>query len=137
MKYAPAEPLLRQYIPKDYSMGLYSRSTAIWSLGWLNEGVPDESLAEKLFERATDDSSGPGNPPEMIPVRAMCAVSIARMKASSQVHPFLKYTRGSYGPGRLGMSIRWAMMELTGEHIPEPDPFKTGKTGWFLEPIDD
>jgi len=136
-RYAPAEPLLRQYIPKDYTMGLNSRTAAIWSLGWLHEGVPDESLAAKLAERATDDSSGPFNPPEMRSVRCMSAVSIARMKATSQVAVFQNYTHGVIRPSELGMSIRWALIQLTGEQIPEPDPPKTGRSGWFLEPLDE
>jgi HEAT repeat protein len=137
MRYAPAEPLLRQYIPKDYAMGMFSRTAAIWSLGWLHEGIPDESLAAQLAERATDDSSGPGNPPEMRSVRCMSAVSIGRMKATSQVAVFRNYTRGVIRSGELGMSIRWALIQLTGEQIPEPDPPpKLGKAGWFLEPLD-
>jgi HEAT repeat protein len=136
MKHAAGEPLMREYIPKDLRMGEMSRSAAIWSLGWLHEGVVDEPLAAQLFQRATDDASGPGNPPEWIAVKSMSAVSIARMKATSQVSPFRKYTRGVTTYGRLGMSIRWALIELTGEQIPEPDPPTTGKTGWFLEPLD-
>ena len=82
MKYAPAEPLLVQYVPKKLYFGLYSRSAAIWSLGHLHEGMPDESLAKQFLERATDDEM----PPEFVPaVRAMAAVSIGRMKALSQV----------------------------------------------------
>src|SRR4029077_16913686 len=42
MKYATAEPLLVEYIFKDLRIGVESRKSAIWALGLLHEGVPDE-----------------------------------------------------------------------------------------------
>ena len=59
-KYREAEPLLRRYIPKEQKMGTFSRTAAIWSLGYLHEGVPDEALARLLVERLNDiQSSSP------------------------------------------------------------------------------
>ena len=84
MKYVPAEGLLRRYIPKDYEMGELSRCAAIWSLGHLHAGVPDEGLAQLLFDRLTD----PGTmPPEMDRVRIMSIISMARMKTRTQFEP--------------------------------------------------
>jgi HEAT repeat protein len=137
MMYAPADPLFREYIPKDYAMGILSRSTAIWSLGLLHAGVADEPLAEKLMERIADDTSGPGNPPEMRPVKVMGAVSIVRMKAVSQVTALRKRVTPPISPDRVGMAMRWAVMQLTGESIPEPPPPTEGKSNWFLESLDD
>jgi hypothetical protein len=137
MRFASAEQLLREYIPKDYRMGLMSRSSAIWSLGLLHEGIPDEPLAEQMMVRIADDSSGPGNPPEMRLVKMMCAVSIVRMKAVSQVPALRKRITPAIFPDRMGMTMRWAVMELTGERIPEPAPATTGKAGWFLESLDE
>jgi hypothetical protein len=34
------------------------------------------------------------------------------------------------------LTYRWALIELTGEAIPEPEPAVVGRSGWFLEPID-
>jgi hypothetical protein len=134
MKYAPAEPLLREYIPKDM-MWVLSRSSAIWSLGLLHEGVPDEPLAVQLMERIADDG-GPLNPVEFGPVKLAGAVSIARMKAASQVPALRKRITPAITPDRMGMTIRWAVMELTGERIPAPAPATSGKLPWFLEPLE-
>ena len=41
-------------------------------------------------------------------------------------------------PDRQGMTVRWALMELTGESIPEPKgPTLPDSAGWFLESLDD
>jgi HEAT repeat protein len=137
LKYIPADPLLQEYIPKDYKMGVLSRSSAIWSLGLLHGGIPDEALAKQLMERIADDLSGPGNPPEMDQVKYMSAASIVRMKAESQVPDLRKRITPEISPNRMGMTMRWAVMQLTGEHIPEPSPRRIGKTGWFLESLDE
>ena len=131
-KYRDAEPLLRRHVPKEFKMGLYSRAAAIWSLGFLHEGVPDDDLARQLFERLTDN----GPPfPEMLPTKEMSAVTIGRMKAVSQAPVLRKLIVPNITAGGLSLRIRWAVMELTGESIPEPSPPTAGKSGWFLEPI--
>lgn len=131
-KYGEAESLLRQYIPKEVIMGRLSRAAAIWSLGHLHEGVPDEALARQLGERLSDD-----NPffPELNPIRGMSAVSIARMKAVSQIPILRRYGAPPVAPDEFPMRVRWALMGLTGESIPEPVPPTKGTAGWFLEPI--
>jgi HEAT repeat protein len=134
MRYAPADPLLRQYIPKNYSMGERSRSSAIWSLGWLHAGVPDEQMAAQLLERANDTA---GVPPEMLLVRMASVVTIARMKTISQIAGLRNITGNTISPTPFGMSLRWALIELTGEQIPEPAPPSGGKSNWFLEPLTD
>jgi HEAT repeat protein len=133
MKYREAEPLMRQYIPKQPTMGRHSRAAAIWSLGFLHEGVPDEDLAAQLVARLLDN----GIPPEFTSVKLMSAVTIARMKAVSQVPALRKFVSPTTPPGQIGMTIRWALMELTGESIPEPEPPIGGMSGWFLEPVGD
>jgi HEAT repeat protein len=133
MKYAPAEPLLVQYIPKRFNFGLYSRTAAIWSLGHLHEGMPDESLAKQFMVRVTDDNM----PSEFLRVRAMAAVSIGRMKALSQVSALQKSLGIKPAPNVHGMSIRWALMELTGEFVPEADPPIAARKKWFLEPLEE
>jgi HEAT repeat protein len=133
MKYREAEPLLRRYVPKEMPMGELSRPAAIWSLGHLHEGVPDEELARQLVGRIADVSI----PSEMMTVRAMSAVSIGRMKAVSQVSALHRFYAPSVAADELSLRIRWALMELTGEFIPEQGPPTIGKGGWFLEPIAD
>jgi hypothetical protein len=133
MKYAPAEPLLRRYIPKDYSMGEMSRSGAIWGLGHLHAGIPDEPLAVLMVERLTEP---PGmNPSEMMRVRFACAISIARMKAKSQAARIRKYLGPDEIVDTAPLAIRWAYEELTGETLPPSRPAIISRAGWFLEPL--
>jgi HEAT repeat protein len=108
-KHTPAEPLLRVYIPKDFKMGALSRSSAIWSLGLLHAGVADEKLASQLAERAFDPAPIPA---ELEPVRTASLIAIGRMKAVSQLETLKKQTVVSIAPTRLGMSLRWALIEL-------------------------
>jgi hypothetical protein len=136
MRFTAAEPLLLTYVPKSFTLGMNSRRSAIWSIGLLHAGVSDEPLAQKLMDRIADDGPPP-DLPELGPVKQMSAVSLARIKATSQTDIFRKYVSPFIAPNRLGMTFRWALMDLTGEQIPEPAPTKTGKTGWFLEPLDD
>jgi len=132
LNYSEAEPLLRRYIPKDLKMGELSRSAAIWSLGLLHKGVPDESLASQFTERILDA----GIPSEMFTVQMMSVVSIGRMKAVSQLAALRQKFGPDISPNKGGLTYRWALIELTGEAIPEPEPPVVGRSGWFLEPID-
>lgn len=131
MKYREAEPLLRKHVPKELKLGEYSRSAAIWSLGKFYENKVDEDLAKQLIARAADSASIPS---EMIRVREMSAVTLGRMKAMSQ----LPRLRELMGPGpELSLEasgMRWAIMQMTGETLPEPAPVKTGFGFSFLEP---
>jgi hypothetical protein len=132
LNYEPAEPLLRRYVPKVFPMGVYSRAAAIWSLGLLHKGVPDDSLAAALLGRVTDT----GRPSELPAVQAMSAISIGRMKAVSQLEPLRQHIGPQLWPDRMGMTFRWTLMELTGEPIPIPEPAVISRSGWFLEPIE-
>jgi hypothetical protein len=132
-KFAAAEPLLRQHVPKDFALGIRARSAAIWSLGLLHQGVPDESLARQLMERIQDN----GIPPEVFEIKQACVVSLARMKATSQVAALRKLIDPVAPGDRMGMTVRWAVTELTGEQIPEPPPHKIRSIFSFLQSLDD
>jgi len=136
MKHAAAERLLRTYVPKNLSLGERSRAAAVWSLGLLHEGVPDEPLARQLMERVADDG-GLGIPSEIGLVKQMSAASIGRMLAVSQAGPLRTYHGPATRADPLGLTIRWALKRLTGEELPEPPLPRIGKGGWFLEPLDD
>ena len=133
MKYAPAKALLRRYVPKDMTMGERSRSAAIWALGHLHAGQPDEELAKLLFERLTDPSLFP---PEMDSVRNMSVVSMARMKTRTQVEPTRKFLFGKGPPETMNLKIRWALQEMTGEKFPDLKSAIGTRSGWFLEPLE-
>jgi HEAT repeat protein len=136
MKYGAAEPLLLKYTPKDFKIGQQSRKSAIWALGMLHEGVPDESLAQKLVERVFDRGGGGAvTRSESAPIKVVSAISIGRMRAVSQAAKLRSYIGEEIPPTRLGMSIRWALIELTGESIPEPSgALLPDGALWFLEP---
>ena len=133
MKYAPADGLLRSYIPKNMILGEQSRSAAIWALGHLYAKQPDEGLAKLLFERLTDPSI---NPPELESVRIMSVVSMARMKTRTQSEPTRKHLLAQTPPESMNMVFRWAIQEMTGEKLPEPKPAVETRFGWFLEPLE-
>ena len=133
MKYQPAEPLMRRYIRKDYVMGEYSRSAAIWGLGLLHVSKPDEALAGEIAGRVTEP--GVANPPEFPRVRLAGAIALARMKASSQSRALRDFLPNT-GDSRVYMAIRWALKEITGEEVPLLPPVTISRGGWFLEPLD-
>jgi hypothetical protein len=72
----------------------------------------------------------------MPPVKEMSAVTIGRMKAVSQVPGLRKLIVPVVWPDRLSMRIRWSLMELTGEQIPEPNPPTASLLEWFLEALE-
>jgi HEAT repeat protein len=134
--YAAAEQLWRKYIPKDYSFGEHARGAAIWALGRLYAGKADAVLAKLLVERLTDPAPPPLEPPEMMRVRVMCAVALARMGDKSQLERMRRYLGSQAKPVPSSLAIRWAVKELTGETLPFPEPERILQSGWFLEPLE-
>ena len=111
MKYAPAEPLMLLYVPKPpigKTMGTFSRGTAIWALGWLHDGTPDNSLGDQLIARVIDIDT---LPPELDMIRQVSAVALARMKAISQVEALRTYNKGRSPHEQTGLYLRWALTE--------------------------
>jgi HEAT repeat protein len=133
MKYAPAEPLLRRYVPKDFMYGMESRPSAIWALGLLHAGTPDEPLAQQFMERLTDPST---SPPEQDRVRVASAISLGRMKAVSQVPAIKRYMGPRVHPLASSVAMQWAIRELTGEQLPDAEPLINSRGNFFLEPLD-
>ena len=73
MKYAPADSVLRKYIPKGTPLPPISRAGAVWALGQLYADNPQDELANQLVERLNDVAS---MMPEASNVRAMSAVTL-------------------------------------------------------------
>ena len=136
MKYAPADPVLRGYVPKNLLLGELTRGGAIWALGHLHAGKSDEPLAQLMTERLTEPASA--IPMEVYRVRHACAISLGRMQAKSQVEPMRKYLGNNIGGLDVtSMAIRWSIHEITGETFPEPErPVVGAKAKWFLEQLD-
>ena len=133
MGYAPADPVLRQYIPKESPFFVESRAAAIWTLGHLHAGQPDAELVRLFVERLSDE-----DPmfPEAEPVRRMSAVSLGRMKAEAALDPLRQYLESMSVNCELGYACAWAIQQITGEPIPEFRVNPGWRSGWFLEPLD-
>jgi len=132
MKYRAADSLLRQYIGKRVEMGEYSRGAAIWSLGKFNEGRLDAGLAQLLITRLTDMTPMPS---EMPRVRQASAIALGWMNAKSHA-PAIRDFMGP-GPQWSGpqLAMRWAVIKLTGDPLPEPAKQQHGFGFSFAEPI--
>jgi HEAT repeat protein len=137
-KYAPAEPLWRRFVPKNLAMGEYSRGAAIWSLGRFYAGKGDDALSRLLVQRVTDPAPPPmTEPEEYMIVRVTSAVALGRMGAVAHVERMRRYMEPKETQRLSSLAIRWAIKELTGEILPEPEPAKVPQIGWFLEPLVD
>jgi HEAT repeat protein len=132
MDFAPADPLLREYVPKRPNLGDRSRSAAVWALGHLHAGKPDEALVEALQDRLRDAAS---MPPETASVRRMAAVSLGRMEAREALPALRAYNAPEGAMEPVGGACNWAINRLTGEIFPVASPSRHGGAGWFLEPL--
>lgn len=132
LQYRAADSLLRQYIAKRVEMGEYSRGAAIWSLGKFNAGQLDAGLAQQLITRLTDMTPMPS---EMPRVRQASAIALGWMNAKSHA-PAIRDFMGP-GPQWSGpqLAMRWAVIKLTGDPLPEPTKQPLGFGFSFAEPI--
>lgn len=132
MKTAEAEPLLRQYVPKEFYFGDLSRGAAIWALGKLKGGAKNEELAQELAERLRDFAD---QRPETARVKQMCCVAYVRINAVDQVDVLHELNARSRRPVSLSATTRWAISQLTGEEVKAPEPDAVSPGTWFLEPL--
>lgn len=130
--YAPAEKLMRTYIPKTRVLGDSARCAAVWSLGRLHAGAVDQDLSAQLADRLADDN--PLNP-ESLYVRAMAAVSLGRMKDESQIPVLRKYQAKSGPNNEVGYACAWSIHQMTGEPLPVNVDVAKHESGWFMEPL--
>ena len=131
MRFGEAEPLMKKYLPKDFTLGDEARTAAVWAIGLLNEGNSPPALVRTLLQRMNDWQS---EFPEIGSVRGMCAMSLARMKSESSVPNIREYAleNGSF----VSQSCWWALQQLVGDTPPPlPPPFEQKYTEWFLSPI--
>ncbi len=128
-RYRPAEDLLRKYLPKDFSLGLYSRAAAAWAVGMLYEDDAQEDLVQIFSERLADLI---GQYPETKEMRRMSAVSLGRMHSESAL-PNLR--RFASGPDEISRICYWAIEQITGEPPPEFEPIVMEISDWLLAPL--
>jgi HEAT repeat protein len=147
-KYLPAEPVLRQCVPR-YTAGMETRAAAIWGLGFMHAGKPDRGLVEALEGRLTDTST---RPPEDARVRRMCAISLGRIFAGAaagsggrddperqfardRVQVLRKYWFPNIQSNVVSDACAWAIGQITGQTLPPPKPFQYVERNWFLSPL--
>ena len=123
--YKPAEPLMRKYLPKDFTMGYEARPAAAWALGLLYEDDAQDDLVQIMDERLNDTA---GIDPESDLMRRMCAVSMGRMNAESKLESLRKNSLGL-------RAAHWAINRMTGEPMPPVDKLRYPIASWFLVPL--
>ena len=132
VKYAPCDDFLRSYIPKNSPFPADSRAGAIWALGHLHAGKPDDKLADQFGGRLADI-----NPmdPEDADVRRMSAVSLGRMKAEDSVDVLRQWLDAESVNSEVGYACGWAIELITGEPMDQPMTREVSPLGWFLDPL--
>ena len=123
--HAPAEALMRQYMPKDFSLGLESRAAAAWALGMLHVGDPQPDLISIFVGRINDN----GIEPDTDEIRNMSAISLGRMQAESALPDLRKLAVEGMA------ACYWAIEQMTGEKPPDPTPQQVTLDDWFLAPV--
>lgn len=132
LKFSEAIPVMSIYIPKTDKFGIHSRSAAIWGLGLIHEGQTNEPLAKQLIDRVLDTMS---IPPEDFHVRRASVLSLGRLRAKNQL-PVLKQLIGDQVDRDLmELTMRWSVLQISGEVLPIGPPVVADQTGWFLEPL--
>jgi HEAT repeat protein len=132
-KYAPADAVLRKFIPHHGDKQLdESRAAAVWALGLIHDGKLVPELATALEARLNDAGS---IPPEDTRVRRMSAVGLGRLGAKDALASLRKYypDKEPNGDG-VHDGCGWAIQQLTGEVMPPPKTIDAGQRDWFLVP---
>ncbi len=133
MKYAPAEAHLRKFIPKDSGYNPEARGAAVFALGYLYEGRPNDQLVELCRQRLAD--TNPLNP-ETNQVRRFSAVLVGRMKSDKATSSLRHYLQQEPYSADVGGACRWALMQVTGEDLPPLPKLTTSRRGLFLQTLD-
>ncbi len=134
-KYAPADALLRQFIPRMAPLGPESRAAAVWALGVLHEGKTIAVLATALEARLNDVSHPAPPPPEDFRVRWMSAITLGRLKAKEALPSLRSYCPvQEASPGHVHNACGWAIAQVTGEAMPPPKTIEKMQVDWFLAP---
>jgi HEAT repeat protein len=135
MKVIEARDILLMYVPKSPLPGdtRLCRRAANWALGHLYEGNPDETVSEALIARVLDDAD---QPKEVEIVKYMAVLSLVRMKAVDQGSSLKASLSIHPEASALDLATRWAVLQLTGEKLPDPNPPVLSDGEWFLEPLE-
>jgi hypothetical protein len=132
-KYAPADAVLRKFIPHHGDKQLdESRAAALWALGLIYEGKLVPELATAFEGRLNDVGA---IPPEDTRVRRMSVISLGRVGAKGALPSLRKYyTDGEANGEAIHDACGWAVQQLTGEVMAPPKTREAGQRDWFLVP---
>lgn len=133
LEYAPAQDLMKRFIPKNSGFWVEARSAAIWALGRIHKDKPNATLV-KLFRSRLSDID-PNNP-EMLGVRRASAVAIGWMKAKTGIETLRLFYESEGMSKHIGGSCRWAVMRITDEKLPPLKTREVRESGWFITPIE-
>ena len=141
-RYQPADPVLRALVPRFLRPGIppvfspvrpEARAAAIFALGMLHEGKPEDALVTLIEGRLTGDGML-GKDDER--VRRLAAVSLARMKATQSLPALREHSAGKDPvPDVVAHACRWAIGRLTGEPVPPAGTIEVPQRDWFLVPF--
>lgn len=133
MRYAEADAVLREYVPKNVPFGVEVRAAAIWALGRAYEDSPQPDLVSQLEGRMTDTALPD---PEADLVRRHAVITVARMNAQNSLSTIDAVRESPESPNLLRLACIWAVERMTGESRPGVE-VTARRPSWFLEPIDD
>lgn len=131
MKFDPAEPLLRTFVPKNAGYHPAARAAAVWALGWILAERPDRELADQLLERMFDCYSMVPEDPQ---VGRMAAVTLGRMKSEHTLAGLREIGHREGLLSAMGCATFWAIERITGEPIGEVPPIIEVERDWLLSP---
>ena len=132
IKHRPAIEHLAQLIPKPAAYTAQSRSASIWALGHLLESTQDASLIRSIEARLADDSA---TPMEYEEVRAAAAVALGRIADPASLDVLRSWYKTLGYNSSIGRSCGWAIMQMTGEPLPDATPSTLQMGDWFIEPL--
>ena len=141
-RYRPADPTLRALVPRFLRAGMppeftpvgaETRAAAIWALGLLHEGKPEDELVELIETRLTGDGAM-GHDDER--VRRMAAVALGRMQAKQSLPVLRDLSDGNRPSGdAVANACRWSVARQTGDPLPPAGTIETPQRDWFLCPV--
>ncbi|GEM_PF-3412031 len=129
LKYRKAIPTLVRLIPQFGPYSNRSREAAIWAIGKIDIHHPNPVIARKLLARLNDAFS---LPPEVDGVRAMSAISLARMDYKPALSSIESFAQTPYA-ARSTYACIWAAKKLAGKVYPYPVSRRTIPRG-FVRP---
>jgi len=130
--HVPAVEHLSKLIPKAVPYTTESRAASLWALGFLLKPSQDAARIRLLEARLADDFSVPM---EYLEVRAAAAIALGRIADRDSLAELRKWYEIKGYNSAVGRSCGWAIMQMTGEPLPDAEPPTQQLSDWFIEPL--